>query len=183
MGTRGAICLVIDGQEKTVYSHWDSYPDALGVRVLTWIRDGLGDEAALRSQVGALTPVPDRQPTDEDAARLAEFHDPHVSTGKDWYALLRHTQGDLDAMLRAGLYEDASDFPRESLFCEWAYVVDFDARAFEVYEGFREQPPTEGRWVGHGTTDGYYPVQRIAAWSFDELPPVDVLHRLEEAPA
>lgn len=175
MGTRGAVCLVADDAEKVIYNHFDSYPDGLGNAVLAWLQKELstGDESALRRQAASLRPVPDTEPTDDDFTRLAEFHDPNVSSGRDWYSLLRGTQGDLSAMLRAGLYEDAADFPRDSLFCEWAYVVDFDGRAFEVYEGFRTTPPTDGRWAEQPGTDErgqYFPVQRVARWSFDELP-------------
>lgn len=180
MGTRGAIVLVADGQEKVLllYNHFDSYPEALGENVLQWLRNVLAadegqlTEATARELVVALEPVPDRDPMREDFERLAEFHDPGVSTGKDWYSLLRRTQGDLDAVLRAGLYEnDSADFPLDSLFCEWAYVVDFDQRVFEVYEGFQKTAPTAGRWVGKaGTEAGYCPVQRIASWRFDALP-------------
>lgn len=176
MGTRGAIVLVADGQEKVLYNHFDSYPEGLGEDVLLWLRE-VGDiEEDVRRQVIALQKVPyNRKPTAEDIERLAEFHDPNVSTGADWYSLLRRTQGDLSAVLRAGLYEDAAEFPLDSLFCEWAYVVDFDERRFEVYEGFRKTPTTEGRWAGKPGADSvsgttYYPVQRIASWSFDRLP-------------
>lgn len=31
-------------------------------------------------------------------------------------------------------------FAADSLFCEWAYVVDFDKRTFEVYKGFNKTP-------------------------------------------
>lgn len=168
MGTRGAVCLVIDGQEKTIYNHFDSYPGGLGQDVLTWLKGSIDINA-----VRALRPVPEGDPTPDDFARLAEFHDPGVSSGRDWYALLRRTQGDLAATMRAGLYEDAGDFPRDSLFCEWAYVADFDARRFEVYRGFQTTPPTDGRWVGKPSADDsgkYYPVQRIAAWPLDDLP-------------
>lgn len=172
MGTRGAVCLVVDGTEKVIYNHWDSYPDGLGEGVASWLRDSLADEDAARHAVQSLQPVDATvDPTAEDFERYGEFHDPNVSTGKDWYSLLRHTQGNLPMTLKAGLYEPSPDFPLDSLFCEWAYVVDFDARQFEVYEGFRQTPPTDGRWVGkRGDDDQYYPVQRVAAWSFDDLP-------------
>lgn len=38
MGTRGFVGFVIDGQEKIGYNHFDSYPDGLGVDVLSWLR-------------------------------------------------------------------------------------------------------------------------------------------------
>jgi len=181
MGTRGALVLIGNEAVRTVYNHYDSYPGGLGYDVLTWLRavlkfDVEGEEQA-RKAIASLAPVPDREPTAEDIARLAEFHDPDVSSGRDWYALLRKTQGDISAMLRAGYYEPAEEFPLDSLFCEWAYVVDFDARTFDVYQGFQKTPPTAGRWVGaarieapEGIEGKYYPVNRIASFSFDDLP-------------
>lgn len=174
MGTRGAVCLVVDETEKVIYNHYDSYPGGLGEDVVGWLRAALAmSEVETRSAVSALRPVPDAEPTPEDFERLAKFRDPHVNRGEGWYSLLRHTQGDLALTLKAGLYESAANFPYDSLFCEWAYVVDFDARRFEVYRGFSQSPPSEGRWVGRdgeGGDPSYYPVQRIKSWSFDELP-------------
>ena len=36
------------------------------------------------------------------------------------------------------------DFAQDSLFCEWAYVIDFDTNTFEVFKGFNRTPLTEG---------------------------------------
>jgi hypothetical protein len=171
MGTRGALVFVVDGTEKTSYVHYDSYPSGLGEDALSWLRGALSDEAGARKAVAELAPVPDGGPSAEHFERWAEFHDRHVDSGTSWYALLRHTQGDPGKILKAGLFEPATDFPRDSLFCEWAYVIDFDARTFEVYEGFQQSPPTLGRWIGRaGTSEGYEPVQRVRQYGFDDLP-------------
>lgn len=171
MGTRGAIVLVADEQEKVIYNHYDSYPNGLGEDVLNWLRSSLDTEQETRAAVIALRPVPKGDPAPEDIERHAETHDPNASTGTDWYSLLRHTQGDLAATLRAGLYEPADSFPLDSLFCEWAYVVDFDTRVFEVYRGFQQQPPAAGRWVERDAPEnGYHAVDRVIFWKFDELP-------------
>lgn len=174
MGTRGAIVFVVDGAEKGVYNQFDSYPDGLGIDVLTWLRMdlGTGREDKLRELAHALRPV-NGEPTDEDRERYAEFGDPHVSTGRDWYSLLRRTQGEPGAILRAGVYEEANDFPLDSLFCEWAYVIDFDTREIEVYEGFQRVPPDQGRYAGRKGRHDYYPVRLRRSWSFDALPTDD----------
>lgn len=193
MGTRGALAFVIAGEEKVTYNHWDSYPDGLGADVLEWLRGALSNEdpmreANLREAVAALSPVPDRPPTHEEYDRLIKFSNPSVG-GRDekdaWYRLLRETQGDPAKILAAGLYEPKPDFPLDSLFCEWAYVVDFDFRTFEVYQGFRQSPPTRGRWVGKQSTEDYsavsreyYPVQRVRVWGFDRLPTTEALKEL-----
>lgn len=186
MSTRGAWGFVLDGQEKIVYNHSDSYPDGLGMTLATWLvsvlrePDGL---ARLREQVRALAPVPDAEPDATVIARLAKFHDPSVggSSGDSWYKLLRRTQGDPAATLEAGLFEDGSDFPTDSLFCEYAYVIDLDADEsvgrFEVYEGFQMAPPERGRWAGHapgrepvqpGATT-YYPVELVASYPLPDV--------------
>ena len=68
------------------------------------------------------------------------------------------------------------DFAKESLFCEWAYVVDFDNGKFEVYEGFNKEPLTENDrfyFDGYKEDDGYYPVKKIAEFDLDNLPTKD----------
>jgi hypothetical protein len=173
MGTRGALGFVVDETAKITYNHFDSYPDGLGDDTLAWLRTTLdeGREQEVRDQARALVAVDeDSEPTAEEWERFGHLADRNVSTGQDWYALLRDTQGDAGKILEAGAYADASTFPLDSLFCEWAYLVDFDTRTFEVYEGFRRTPATEGRWAEQSGRGDYYPIQRIAAYSFDELP-------------
>jgi hypothetical protein len=176
MGTRGAWGFVLAGSEKIMYNHYDSYPRGLGQTVLDWLREQITDEIALRERVEKLTVVPDREPTPAEQRRFAKYSDSMVSTGRDWYALLRHTQGNMDATLEAGLFEDGSKFPLDSLFCEWAYIIDLDMRQFEVYEGFRTEPTTDGRWKGQREAGNreYHAIQLVASYSFDELPELDL---------
>lgn len=177
MGTRGFVTFVIDGTEKTAYNHWDSYPGGLGVDVLNWLRTAVSDIDALRTAAGDLRVVdPNSEPTDADIERLSTFYDGSVggkSERPTWYQLLRGTQGDPAAMLRAGAIEDASDFPTDSLFAEYGYVVDLDSNVFEAYVGFQHSPHTKGRFAGregNDDSDGYYPVALAASWPLSDLP-------------
>lgn len=36
MGTRGAYGYRVDGEDKVTYNHYDSYPDILGARILSY---------------------------------------------------------------------------------------------------------------------------------------------------
>jgi hypothetical protein len=170
MSTRGFISFAIDGVTKTAYNHHDSYPDGLGLAVLEWARGADLDAAATAAR--ALRVVTDA----EDIARLAPYTNRGVgahSATPDWYQLLRETQGDPGAMLAAGVIEDASEFPADSLFAEWGYVMDFDAQVFKVYEGFQREPHAEGRFATLTTrdrSDDYYPVRLIKTWPLAELP-------------
>lgn len=64
-------------------------------------------------------------------------------------------------------------FAAESLFCEWAYVIDLDKGTFEAFEGFqKEPPPPSDRFADLPREAGeeYYPIRMVGSWSLDELP-------------
>lgn len=184
MGTRGFVGVVVGGEVKIGYNHFDSYPEELGkntYRAVQRWQDGGGGEIEHRlGQARALKVVDTgTPPTAEQRDELAKFADLSVGDRSltDWYCLLRNTQGDIDAILDCGYLEDAGDFPLDSLFCEWGYLVDFDQRRFEVYEGFRKEPPARGRWAHQRgdrdplpTGDTYHPVELIADWPLGALP-------------
>lgn len=179
MGTRGFITFVADGQEKTAYNHWDSYPEGLGIKVLEFLREAVKDPEALGQAIRGLRVVDgDTKPTAEDIEQLAEFADTGVSSGRidEWYVLLRETQGSPAAILRAGVIEDSSDFPLDSLFAEWGYVIDLDGDGWlEVYEGFQKRPHDRGRFADrkgaeHTGVGPYYPVALRARFPLAALP-------------
>ena len=71
------------------------------------------------------------------------------------------------------------DFAADSLFCEWAWVLDLDAGTFEGYEGFnRANPLTEedrffflnDKAEKDHRDKQYHPVKLAAKWSLDNLP-------------
>ena len=71
-----------------------------------------------------------------------------VDTGDNWYAVLRHMQGDILAHLTMGVMIDSHDFIMNSLFCEFAYIVNLDTNMFEVYQGFQSTLHNDGRYGG-----------------------------------
>lgn len=44
-------------------------------------------------------------------------------------------------------FQDASDFLRDSLFCEYAYIINLDDKALEFYTGFNRDKEANGRYV------------------------------------
>lgn len=181
MSTRGFVGVVIDGEEKITYNHSDSYPESLGVGTLAWIRSAISYHDLIMRQARELRVVNhNSQPTPEDIKALQPYTDLMVSrqSTADWYCLLRRTQGDLRLILEAGYLEDAHEFPQDSLYAEWGYIVNLDDSLFEVYKGFQKAPHTLGRFaqrepVAHQVVGPYYPVALIASWPFSSLPSDD----------
>ena len=183
MGTRGAWGFRVDGQDKLTYNHFDSYPDGLGRSLLEQL--GKRREARssdwienLKTQVRKLRIVheTDDEPSDADRDNLQEFCDPRVgSGGSGWYSLLRHTQGDMELTLRSGVMIDHNNFMLDSLFCEYAYVINLDESTIEMYKGFQTKPHTDGRYASNTPHEDrksaeYYPVKLMATFPLTDIP-------------
>jgi hypothetical protein len=156
MGTRGFVGYVIDDKAYFAYQQYDSYPEAVGVTTLQWLREATKTPAALREtakRIRVITDGESAKPSPEDVKRYA--HLSGSAGGSDWYWTLRNLQGDLGAMFREGVLLQADEgWPIDSLFCEWGYLVNLDGDGqFEVYEGWQHVPPTKGRWAGRPTLE------------------------------
>ncbi len=176
MGTRGAFGIVESGIEKIGYNQYDSYPDGHGVENLAWVRGLVENETvdtARQIAAEAILVNENVKPTIEDVLNLEENTDLKVSeqSTDDWYCLTRETHGNIQKMIECGYILDSADFPTDSLFCEWGYMVDFDNGVFEVYKGFQKLPHSEGRFADRGSeSSDYYPIRLVASYPFAELP-------------
>lgn len=193
MGTRGSFGVHVDGETKATYNHYDSYPSCLGEAIASQMVNLLKDMGVnkLKEQARNLRMVdPDSTPTDEDKEFLKAYTDLSVSeqSDDDWYCVTRDLQGHLDEIIRLGvMLEGGTSFLNDSLFCEWAYIVNLDTMKLEVYKGFQTEPHEQGRYgaankegrkAGGGST--YYPVALIAEFDLNSLDPAEVV-KLERA--
>lgn len=209
MGTRGAFGVIIGEQEKIGYNQFDSYPSGKGIENLRWLREQVAQGIGVVKQQAIDCRLVDdsSKPTLRDIKALAGATDLNVSrqSTDDWYCLTRNTHGDIGAMLQSGYIYDNHLFPLDSLFCEWAYIVDFDRDVFEMYVGFQKELPKRGRWAGRPTAEEdvqayrhhiewckennrdpwqppvseYKAVELIGSWPFSDLPHEDTLLTLE----
>lgn len=162
MGTSGNMAFVIDGETKSGYVHFDSYPSGLGADVLAWLRIEHAKTETLDA-VRKLGVVNDETtPTYEQITALKQYANTTVSAQSldDWYCLLRECQGSPALTLEAGyIYGDTKLEPyRSGYFGEYTYVVDCDAKTFTA-SGY-------GQLLGH--------------WSFDALPTKNEFLKLTE---
>lgn len=168
MGTRHLVAVQLDGEYKIAqYGQWDGYPEGQGVRVLKFLKETNPD--AFIAQLRRL-----RWATDE------QIEDAWVAAGAVRGSSFTSLEGAtiLDVVLRAAVPEnllmrDNIGFAQDSLFCEWAYVIDFDTNVLEVYIGFQKAPDFDGRFAGpmtSGIDNNYGPVKKLLSYSLSALP-------------
>lgn len=169
MGTRGVYGFRIGGQDKVMYNQYDSYPECLGAAVAEFAQripvDGLKRIAQRLTLVSA-----EIEPTEAQIQTCRKWGTINLGVSfqseQDWYCLLREAQGDLE-LWEQGLpfILDGQDFLSDSLFCEWAYIINLDDEVLEVYRGFNKDPFAPGRytgvWVQRAAGDAYQGVKLV----------------------
>jgi len=161
MGTRGLWGFRKNGNDKLTYNHFDSYPSGLGEEIKKFIVGHVDDLDAIEDRIELVNE--DTPPTNEQIEELKKFADQRVSTGEltEWYVLLRDTQGNPEAYSNGLKYMiDSHNFIKNSLFCEWAYIINLDAKNLELWRGFQKNPQSGNRY-GIDADDGYYPCALI----------------------
>jgi len=193
IGTRGTYGFYKDGVTKVTYNHWDSYPSSLGDSIKDFLvntkREQL-DEIFDRIRLVRA----DEKPTSEDIEKLKPFYNGDVNGGsEEYYNFLRETQGDLKAYVdypELDVMIDSEDFLQDSLFCEWAYIINLENDTLEIYKGFQTEPSTS-RYENEETIkeakeksmkmsmDTYYAVSMIKEVPLSEIKDFD-MEKFEE---
>lgn len=186
MGTRNLTIVKHNGEYKVAqYGQWDGYPSGQGLTVLAFARK--------LSKVNTLLEFTRKV----DAVKVASLEymndiDNRVKSGeiKDWRKsypeLSRDTCAEILDMIMERppgiILQDDINFAADSLFCEWAYVIDLDESTFEAYVGFNQTPLEPGdRFFflndkrQRDYREDYYPIKLYpgARWSLRELPTED----------
>lgn len=184
MGTRGAWGWRFHDKDYLFYNHFDSYPSGLGHDIVTYIREHLVSEDDVETTKQKLRTfkfieddmiVPDYVKT--LATKLGTV-DLSVSNRNldDWYCITRRTQGNPLLTLELGHGENAEDFLRDSLFCEYAYIINLDTNMLEIYQGFNKDARALGRYAAltepdHvGYNDDYRGVALIKEYPLFNIP-------------
>lgn len=169
MGTRGLLGIRKNGEDKATYNHFDSYPSYLGKNTLEFIAEHKSELNKLYDNIVLVDN--NSEPTDEQVKECEKYTDLSVSeqSTKDWYCLLRNSQGDLTPYLNGLRYMiDNKNFIKDSLFCEYAYIINLDDNVLEFWIGF-QKTPTENNRYGVEKEDGYYPCKNVLNIPLDEI--------------
>jgi hypothetical protein len=166
MGTRGVYGYRIDGEDKVTYNHYDSYPDVLGARILSYA-SRMGFQR-MREVAQRVVLVDGNETVEKEMIERYKFYaDLNVADCRydSWYCLLRNTQSNLYPYHRNLEHMiDSHEFLADSLFCEWAYIINLDVKSVEVYRGFNKNPEEAGRYAGLQIekSEGYHGVKLIS---------------------
>ena len=180
MGTRALFGLRKDGIDKVVYRQMDGYPEGLGYEFVSMLKHvGINRLNEYFDKIECITA--DVPPTKEQIEYcgsmgwidLSEWS----SDTNNWFCLLHKAPN----MQYIGAWQDAimSDKPvfienginyiKDSRFCEYAYIYDFNSNQLEFYRGFQREPQ-EGNHYGTKPTvvferKKYYPCALKALFS------------------
>lgn len=178
MSTRGLYAIRKGGVDKGTYNHSNSYPDGLGRDIIEFCKlhtiEELNTFYLLTNLINS-----DNMPTPEQIKICKDngYANFSVSTGKedDWYCLLRNLMGNFNAYSRAIdnnqqiFMEDGIDFIKDSLFCEYAYIINLDNETLEFYLGFQNQADPSNRYGKEPNDSGYYPCKLVMTTNLTDL--------------
>lgn len=183
MGTRGLTMVICDGETKVAqYGQWDHYPEGNGITCLEFLQKGILDKFREKLKRCRFT-------TNEDETEIENFLK-SIGSENGWvnssqskkynqkypYFSRDHGSDILNVILESDdteiLLKNSMNFASDSLFCEYAYVIDLDKNTFEVFEGFNQKPLDESERFYHLQTkdEKYYPVRLLKLYDINNLP-------------
>lgn len=173
MGTRGVCGWFKNGITKVSYNHFDSYPEGLGRDIVSYATDRTLQQLNEDFEAVSLVEQSDT-PSEEAIATCVALNLYSDNMGRqspgDWYCLLYEAQGNLKAYAQVGYMIDSKNFIKDSLFCEWGYIINLDTNTLEVYEGF-QKANSESRYSLQKPSDsGYWACKLIYECPLATLP-------------
>lgn len=190
MGTRHLIGVVADGDFKIAqYGQWDGYFSGQGATVCEFIRAQLRSpegRSYFRNQLNKCrfisseererlwNRIPDTKPAQNGWASYEDGK----RFGQRYPSLTRDTGAKILFLVQQATEEvplsDARSFAGDSLFCEFAYILDMDNEVLEVYTGFNKKPVPEGERFSTMSPSKddpeYYPIRLLLKMPFQDVP-------------
>jgi hypothetical protein len=177
MGTRGSLGFIVDDKPYLNYNHFDSYPDVLGEEVLNFIveiNEKNGWEKFRENGKNVIQLEGKRVTDTEIQERYKKYSNLSVSdqTLEDPYCLFREIQDSWMNEIYKGELQHFffnNSFIKDSLFCEYAYIINLDTMKLEFYDGFQKKSQKNNRFGETPNEDGYYPSRLIAVFNLNNI--------------
>lgn len=189
MSTRGLYGVRLNGVDKCTYNHSDSYPSWLGRKIVEFCANNTLEKLQ-KFHDNIILVSENSKPTEEQIAKCikAGYYSRYVSSKsvEDWYCLLKNLQQNFD------VYQECIDndqeifminetnFIKDSLFCEYAYIINLDDETLEFYKGCQRIPQDDNRYGVMPDEDGYYPCKLMLTFQLDELDDIDSIVNIME---
>lgn len=181
MGTRNLTIVYKDGEYKVAqYGQWDGYPEGLGVTLLDFLKGVNMD--TFRKAIDNMS-FYTQEEIDNINKQIAKVREglPTYEWQRDYPHLSRDCGGEiLNYIVFQNVTKVQNDieFAADSLFCEWAYVIDLDTNKFEIYKGFNKIPLTDDDrfFCFEGKMErrkDYHPVRLVKSYNIGMLPDVN----------
>jgi len=168
MGTRNLTCVVKDGVFKVAqYCQWDGQPEGQGAEIVRFLTDEKFDLERFKNKINTV-----KQISSDEVNALWKVH------SHEFKKLYPNLTRDYGAEILNFIYHTGNpvvfvetEFASDSLFCEWAYVIDLDKDTLEVYKGFNKLKLTSLDRFFFLQTEGteYYPVLMVDRVSISDL--------------
>lgn len=169
MGTRNLTMVIMDGKTRVAqYGQWDGYPMGQGQTALKFLR-----KCSREKFRKCLAQTRWFSKKEIDALNRTNWEKTHPYLSRDTGAEI------LKMVYKAedGIALVQSSFAADSLYCEWAYVIDLDKGTFEVYRGFNKRPLGKTQRfrdlpLCKYSVGKYYQVRMVKKYSLKKLPTV-----------
>lgn len=187
MGTRN-LTMVISNKETKVaqYGQWDGYPSGQGATALEFLHNM--NVLEFQEKLKKVKFINEEKQKEIDTwlksigCENGWMNMDQSAQYQRMYPLLTRDNGAKVLQLISDSVDDEiwlhdeTNFAADSLFCEWAYVIDLDKGYFEVYEGFQKKPLGKTQRFkyleGNGESE-YYPIRMVKKYDLDELPTME----------
>lgn len=189
MGTRNLTMVIANGETKVAqYGQGDGYPAGQGKTIIDFLKKA--DLKTFKEKVSKCKFLTEREIKKryEDCGIKGDFM--NMEEAARFKAANPQLNRDMAAEVLSEIYkgntselQDSSNFAADSLFCEYAYVVDLDKNKLEIYTGFNKKPlPKEERFsvMNEKIADRkekYYPVKLAASYPLSKLPTVSQMEK------
>lgn len=179
MGTRNLTFVILDKKIRVAqYCQWDGYPCGQGKDIANFLTKAM-NKKLFREKIRALKSVSAKK-VESYWKKLGADGSGSVSFKvsdklKDKYPQFhRDTGAKILQLIQDGKTKEVylnTEFMKDSLFCEYAYVIDLDSGVLEVYEGFNQKPmrKDERFYSSEANKEGFFPVRLKRKFKFFEL--------------
>ena len=178
MSIRGLYGFRKNGIDKCTYNHFDSYPEVLGKRITDFYKNNsIAQLSHFFDDIVLVQEESKPRPEQIEVCKKLGYADINVSSkdGEDWYYLLRNLQGNfpeiqkiINAEMKIYMIDDIN-FIKNSLFCDYAYIINLDTRKLEFYVGHQRKLQKGNRYGEETDRNGYYPCRLVKRFPLEKL--------------